>query len=243
LPDAARAASAPNVDQIIQRLIERSEASEIVARRNHASFQRISRVEYLNDDGTKRRETIRIFKVAPEDGKPVTRLVSVNGRPAADPGDKKRSAAREAGEQSRNLTLNEDLLSRFDFTFVREDRFLSRPVWVLAFVPKKNAPEENMIDKFINAMTGTFWIDQQDYQLARADVRLARKVAFFGGIAGAIEKLDLTLIQKRLEDSVWIGEAIHVDFAGRKLLKNIRFRAFENCAEFQLPARQHASAD
>ncbi|HEX7863074.1 MAG TPA: hypothetical protein VF773_22285 [Verrucomicrobiae bacterium] len=242
LSTAPSRGATPNVEQIIQKLIERSESSDVVNRRNNVSFQRVSRVEYLNEDGTKRRETVRIFKIVPEEGKPVTRLVSVNGRAPKDPSDKNRSAARQTGEQSRALALNEDLLSRFDFSFVREDKFLSRPVWVLAFVPKKGAPEESMIDKFINATTGTFWIDQQDYQLARADVRLGKKVAFFGGIAGAIDKLDLTLIQKRLEESVWIGEAVHIDFAGRKLLKNIRFRAFENCSDFQFGEPQHARA-
>lgn len=234
-------AATPNVDEILRKLIAHSESPESVERRNHASYQRTSRVEYLDDEGELKRKVIRIFNIAPENGKPVTRLISVNGRPAADKSDKKRSAARETGEKSRSLAINEDLISRFDFTFMREETFASRPTWVLSFVPKPDAPNEEFLDRLVNSMAGTFWIDQEDFQLAKADVALSKKVSFFGGIAGSIEKLDLTLIQRRIADSVWLGEAVHIDFSGRKLFSNIRFRCFENCSDFQLPPEQHAS--
>lgn len=239
-------AGTPNVEDILRHLVERSESPQTVERRNSVAYERTSRVEYLNEDGTTKRDTIRVFKIAPENGRPVTRLVSVNGRPPADKEDRNKSAARETGEKSRSLALNDELLSRFQFSFVREEEFASRPTWVLSFVPKPGAPSESFLDRLMNAMAGTFWIDQQDYQLARADVHLSKRVSFFGGIAGAIDKLDLTLIQRRVEETVWLGEAIHIDFAGRKLLSNIRFRCFENCAGFRVvPAasRQQASAD
>src|SRR5688572_1010120 len=127
LAPASRAGT-PDVQEILRKLIERSEDADAVQRRNQVTYQRTSRVEYLNEDGSKKRDVIRVYKIGPENGKPVTRLVSVNGRPAADKEDKKRSAARETGEKSRTLTLTEDILSRFDFTFVREEQFAGRPV-------------------------------------------------------------------------------------------------------------------
>lgn len=238
----ATAATPPSVDEILRQLAQRSEDEAVAKRRDSIAYQRTSRVEYLNDDGTTKRDTIRVFQIAPENGKPVTRLVSVNGRPAADPNDKKRSAARETGEKSRKLALTEDLLSRFDFTFVGEELLASRPAWVLSFVPKPSPPSDSFLDKLVNAMAGTFWIDQEDFQLAKAEVHLSKRVSFFGGIAGAIDKMDLTVIQRRIEDSVWLGEAIHIDFAGRKLFSEIRFRCFENCSDFQVAPGQHASA-
>ena len=242
LAEQSRAA-VPDVDQILRKLIERSEDPVSVSRRNSFAYQRTSRVEYLNEDGTRKRDTVRVFNIFPEDGQPVTRLISVNGTPAKDKEDKNKSAARQTGEKSRMLVLNEELLSRFAFTFVREETFASRATWVLSFVPKPNAPNENFLDRLINSMSGTFWIDQEEYQLVRADARLTKRVSFFGGIAGAIDKLDLTLIQRRLEDSVWLGEAVHIDFVGRKLLSDIRFRCFENCSNFQAPSTQHARTE
>jgi hypothetical protein len=234
-------AATPDVQEILRKLVERSEAADTVQRRNQIAYQRTSRVEYLNDDGTKKRDVVRIFKIAPEKGKPVTRLLSVNGRPAADKEDKKRSAARETGEKSRTLTLTEDILSRFEFTYAREEQFAGRAAFVLSFVPRADAKDDSFLDHLVNAMAGTFWIDQEDYQLAKADIHLSKRVAFFGGMAGAIDKLNLTLIQRRIESSVWLGEAIHIDFSGRKLFSNIKFRCFENCGDFRSVPEQHAS--
>jgi hypothetical protein len=240
LPSAR--ADTPNVEEILRKLIDSSEEPAAVERRNSIAYQRTSRVEYLNDDGTKKRDVIRVYKIAPEDGQPVTQLISVNGRTPRDKQEKTRSAARETGEKSRTLALTDDILSRFDFTYLREEKFASRPAWVLSFVPKPNAPTESFLDRLINSMSGTFWIDQEDNQLAKADIRLSKRVSFFGGIAGAIDKLDLTLIQRRIEPSVWLGEAVHIDFSGRKLFSTIRFRCFENCGDFKFVPEQHASA-
>ena len=77
-------ADAPDVDAILRKLVENSEDPQVVSRRNSIAYQRTSRVEYLNEDGTKKRDTIRVFKISPENGRSVTRLISVNGRPAAD---------------------------------------------------------------------------------------------------------------------------------------------------------------
>ena len=92
LAEQSRAA-VPDVDQILRKLIERSEDPVSVSRRNSFAYQRTSRVEYLNEDGTRKRDTVRVFNIFPEDGQPVTRLISVNGTPAKDKEDKNKSAA------------------------------------------------------------------------------------------------------------------------------------------------------
>jgi len=240
---AAPLRAAPDVQEILRKFTENGEDSELASRRDAIAYQRTSRVEYLQNDGTVKRDVVRIYKVFPENGESKTRLVSVNGRPAKERPDKPRSAARETGEKSRMLGVSGELLSRFDFSFVREEKFAGRPTWVLAFVPKADAPDDEFFDKFINAMTGKLWVDQEEYQLAKAEVRLSKRVAFFGGLAGALDKMDLTLIQKRVEPSIWLGEAIHIDCSGRKLFTPIRFRCFENCSDFNKVSTEHARAE
>jgi hypothetical protein len=235
--------AAPDVQEILRKFIEHADNDQLAERRNAISYQRTSRVEYLKDDGSVKKNVLRVYKVFPENGQSVTKLVSVNGRPAKEKEEKQRSAARETGEKSRGLDISDDLLSRFEFSFLREEKFVGRPAWVLAFKPKAGAPNDEFFDKFINAMAGSLWIDQEDYQLAKADVHLSKRIAFFGGLAGAIDKLDLTLIQRRLEPALWLGEAIQIDFTGRKLFTSMRFRAFENCSDFKATSAEQAKAD
>ena len=234
--------AAPDVEAILRKFIETSEDPELEARRNSFAYQRTSQVNYLDDDGSTRRTRVRVYRVTPENGRPVTRLISVNGRAASDPQEKERSAARETGEKSRSIGVSEELLSRFNFTFLREETFASRPMWVLAFRAREDAPRDDFMDKLINAMSGAIWIDQEDSQMAKAEIKLSDRVSFFGGLAGAIHKLDLTVFQRRIEPSIWLTEAIHIDFSGRKLFSSMRFRCFETCSNFENIPVQHASA-
>lgn len=239
LPAALCASTPPDVQEIVRKLAENGGSEHRNAVRNMFFYQRTSRVDYLDEQGRLKNETVRVYEVRPENGKPVAHLMSINGRPITEEQDRNRSSARQTGEKSRSLVLSDDLLSRFDFVYRGEDSVAGRPVWLLDFTPKPDAAAENFMDKLINAMTGTICVDQEEFQLAKANIRLSRKVSFFGGLAGAIEHIDLQLVQKRIEPAAWLTEALTMDFSGRKLLSPIRFRCFENCFDFHkiTPAR------
>jgi hypothetical protein len=226
-----RAFAAPGADEIIAKVKERS---AIAAReKNSFAYQRVSRTDYLDENDQVKRNSVRIYEVAPVNGEPVSKLVQVNGRaPKKEP---PRSAAREAGDKSRNLALGDDLLTRYEYEFRGEEQIAGRNAWVLAFKPKHGAPEEGFLDKLVNAMQGTMWVDQEEYELSKVDVHLSKKLTFFG-LLGGIEKLDLQMAQKRLNSQAWLTEALTLDFTGRKLFTPIRFRCVENCSDFKKAA-------
>lgn len=235
------ALASPTADQIIARLVERSADPDFVQRKSAFAYQRTSRVDYFDEKGAVKKNSVRVYEVAPVDGKPVTKLIQINGRPASETDDKRRSAARQTGDKSRGLTLTEDLLSRYKYTLRGDETLNGRPAWILDFVPKPELENDAFFDRLINAMTGTFWVDQEDYEMVKADIHLGQKVAFFGGLAGAIEKLDLQIIQKRLDSALWLTEGLSLDFSGRKLFSPIKFRCLETCSEFRKVPAQHAS--
>lgn len=223
----------PDVDAIIARLGKNAEDNGQAEARNAFGYNRTSRVDYLRDDQNLKRQVTRLYRVTPENGRPVTRLISVNGKPATAEQQKRRSSARETGDKSRTLTLSRELLSRYAFSFTGMEQVEGRPAWVLRFKPKAGQSSDGFFEKMLNAMTGILWIDVEECQLAKAEIFLAKKISFFGGFAGAIERLDLTVVQRRLESNVWLSEAAFIDFAGRKLFSPIRFRCYETCADFQ----------
>ena len=247
--DAAKA----SLNDILAEVAKRSADPALAAARDSFAYQRTSRVDYLNDDGTLRKQTVRLYQVYPENGVAVPHLISINGHPKEShdkkgdengkgDDDKHRSPTREAGDRSRFLHLTSDLLAHFDFTLKGEEKFNGRMSWVLGFVPKPDAPSDGLIDKVINAVGGTLWIDEEDYQMAKADVHLSRKVSFFAGIAGAIDVMNLQVIQKRLAPAVWLHEGIVMDLTARKFLSPVRLRCFENCSGFHKVPEQEAQA-
>lgn len=240
---ALRAAQ-PDVAAIVRKLAECSADSRIVAAREAIAYARESRVDYLNEADEVKKRVVRKYLVAPEGGKPVTRLISVNGKPAGEHDDEHRSKARETGEKSRSLTLSEDLLNRYEFRYGGEEMLGGRKAWMLRFSPKPGVETDGFFERLLGAMSGILWVDAEEGQLAKAEVYLGRKVSFFGGIAGAIERMDLTFVQKRIEPHVWLGESAFIDFSGRKLFSAMRFRCYETYSGFHRadPAKEIAGA-
>lgn len=228
-------------DEILEKFIAASEDESILARRNSYSYTRSSTIEYLKEGGEIKNRVRRVYEITPEDGKPVTRLILLNGRPASE-NDEKKSSARETGEKSRRLSISGDLLERYEFSLKGMAKFNSRPVYALVFEPKPGVESDGFFDRLINSMHGELWIDAEEFQLAKADVHLTKKVSFFGGIAGAIEKLDLSFSQRRLQQGVWLPETTIIDFDGRKLFSDIRFRCFELCERFEDRHSRQANA-
>ncbi len=228
-----QALAGPTADEIINRVKQRS--AEVASEKNRICYQRTSRTDYLDDHGDLKKSSVRVYQIAPVDGQPVTKLIAVNGRPASPKHEASRSAAREAGEKSRNLALGDDLLSRYQYQLRGEELVGGRKAWVLDFKPKPGTPEDGFVDKLVNAMMGTMWVDEQESELSKIDIHLSRKLSFFG-LLGGIEKLDLQMAQKRIDGQAWMTEVLALDFTGRKLFTPIRFRCLENSTDFRRTA-------
>jgi hypothetical protein len=196
------------------------------------AYQRESRVDYLDDEKVRKR-VVRQYSISPENGKAVSRLISINGNPVSDAEEPRRNPVRESGEKGRNLALSEDLLALYDFAFAGEELLDGRKTWKLRFKAKPNLSADGFFERLLHAMTGVIWVDLEEAQLAKAEIRLGKKVSFFGGIAGAVERVDLTFIQRRIEPNVWLGESAYIDFSGRKLLSSMRFRCYEKYTDFR----------
>jgi len=227
-----RGFSSPTAEELVEKFVAACEDPSINAKRNEFAYRRASQVNYLDAQGKSKNKVERIYQIKPVDGEPVTKLLMINGKPAVEKEETQRSAARQTGEKSRTLHFTKELMGRYQFRLGEDTRMDGRVLYVLHFSPRPGAESNGFFDKLINAMHGTLWIDQEDSQLMKADIHLGQKISFFGGIAGAIEKLDLSLVQKRLEPGVWLPQFTFIDFDGRKLLSDLRFQCIENCAEF-----------
>ncbi len=223
--------ASPTAEEIINSVKAHSAEANTV--KNGFSYQRVSRVDYLDENGLVKKNTVRVYEVTPVSGQPVSKLILVDGKPATHRDEGHRSAARDTGDKSRSLMLGDDVLARYEYKLMGEEMLGERKTWMLQFSPKAGAPEEGFMDKLLNSMHGTLWVDEQDYEMAKVESHLGRKVSFFGGLAGAIEKLDLQLVQKRVAGSAWLTEALTLDFSGRKLLSPVRLHCLENCSGFQ----------
>ena len=118
-----------------------------------------------------------------------------------------------------DFTLNDDLLSRFEFTLAGRETLNGRPMLILEFKPAdKKLPERHIKDKFINKAAGRLWVDEADYVLAKADVHLTETVNVVGGLVGAVWKFIYTFSRERLPDGLWFTRDVDWHLEGREII-------------------------
>jgi hypothetical protein len=139
--------------------------------------------------------------------------------------------ANKWGSQN-GVKLNEDLLRRFQFTVVRRELLNRRSAFVLSFVPKDPpAPVHHFQDRLLNRAMGALWIDQQDYELVKADLCLGEPVSF--GILGAVDSLRFSFERIHAQDGAWLTKWTDTFFKGRKFIIPVQFRKRVDCTAFK----------
>jgi hypothetical protein len=120
-----------------------------------------------------------------------------------------------------DFLLNEDLVSRFEFTMVGRESLNGRPALVVDFVPaNKTLPERNLKERFINKAAGRIWIDAADYSLVKADLHLTQQVNVGWGLVGAVWKFHYGFERERTPDGLWFPSEVDWHLEGREVIIN-----------------------
>ncbi len=123
--------------------------------------------------------------------------------------------------KKNDFLLNEDLVKRFHFTLAGQEMLNGHPALVIDFVPaKKDLPEHNLKDRFINKAAGRIWVDADDYTLAKADLHLSRPVDVAFGLVGSIWKFDYGFERTRTDDGFWFTSKVNWHLEGREVIVN-----------------------
>ena len=154
------------------------------------------------------------------DGRGVTRreLVEVDGRlptdreieKARDEDGKRREDADDL--LSGRLPLS-DLLTRYDFRFLREETHDGRPAYLVEFGPREGLAARTLRDRVLNGFAGRAWIDAAELQAIRIEGRLTRPVKVAGGLALDLRNVGFVYEGRPVLPGVWAPclEEIRVD--------------------------------
>lgn len=123
--------------------------------------------------------------------------------------------------KKNDFLLNTNMLSRFKFTLAGSEKINDRPAFVVDFVPaKKDLPEHNLKDRFINKAAGRVWVDAQDYALVKADLHLTKPVDVAWGLVGSIWKFTYGFDRSRTEEGYWFTRDVNWHLEGREVVVN-----------------------
>lgn len=249
-PALAFAADAlPSADEVMKRAIARAKwVEERDLEATHA-YTRLSVTEQLDDnEAVKEREEL-LYHVYPIEGLPLAELIQKNGGPPTPQELKKdrerqkkireRLAQRRQHPDEEDVTLDEEVVSKYRFEILRREAVNGRTAFVLSFEPRSDdLPVQRKVDRFLNKLTGTLWVDEQDYDISKLVFHLKEDVTVGWGILASFRKLDVTFEQVRNNDGAWFPVRVDAYIDGRVLFKSFRVKQHDQMSDFRTVTRQ-----
>ena len=243
----------PEVSELTRRMVTRAQVVASAQQGSQYTYEKRSCHEQLDASGRSLQTEEKLYQVRLVAGFPFNRLVKVQGRDLT--GEELQREERKEERFRQKLTsggavewaarkqgwVTTNLLDRYAFTIRERVIWQGRPTLVLDFKPRDaKLPAKTFMDKILNRIAGTLWVDEADADVARISANLSDSVSLgLLGMLGSLNRCDLTLDRQRMADGVWVNVRQVLLIHGRKLATPLRFRATEQSSGFRpVPARE-----
>ena len=233
-------------EQIVQRALARAQWVQELKRQTNYCYQRTTVVEELDGKGGVKSSKEKLIQF--ESGVSTLKELKKNGKTVPLPA--KREAEAEATADRQHITknprtrrddnwteyLNKELTARYTFKLVGREDVAGRPAYVLTFQPRNDKlPVKQITDRLLNRLGGKVWVDEGEFEVAKAEIDLLDEVTMWGGVLGAMKKFTFDIERTRVDD-VWFNRVSNFEMEGRKLLDGTRMRVKSEASNFRKTA-------
>ena len=241
---SAESAGPLTADEVIQQMLARSQQGEKGPETGDYTYTRFTITEELDASGKVKERKEKAHQVYCRQGVTSEKVLTVNGRPQTEGESRKtshqegESRENEGGSKRRHTDnqenyLTPDIVERFNFNLVGEQILNGRPSYQIAFAPKQPPlPAHHTMDRVLNRLSGTVWVDAEEFEIAKAEFSLGSEVQFLAGVIGCLKKLSFMMTRTRMEGGFWLNTSSVAEFEGRKLFSSIRVKTHSQCSDF-----------
>lgn len=227
-------AAQPTANEILDRMIAR--VRQVEERKAWQSYWYTLQfvLEKLAEDGSVKAREESVYEPVWVDGARVPGLVKKNGRPLSeDEQVQERKRAKDVSGESRRkqesrqetFKFDHQLIGRYHAEITGLETIDGREAYVLRFGPKgADLPERSRLDRLLNRVGGTIWVDMQEYEVVRAEGRLLEPVTWAWGVVASVQRLAFSIAQVRLDDTTWMPERFDASYRGRIMFSTVHER-------------------
>ena len=246
----------PPAQWVVSNVVRRVEVASKFTRLQPYRYTRETVIEELDAKDQVKTRKAKTHEVTLVSGMPFPRLTHQDGKPltleAARKANERDQKMRDEFVQKKSIQrtdrltafLNQDLFNRYALTTVRREMINGRSAYVVNYRPKTgNQGDDSMLDRVLNQMTGTLWVDEADFEIARVTMVLEKRVNLWGGLLGVLDRLQMNLDRAPGTNGVWFNRSGWLVVEGRKLLDKIKIKAWEEAKDFgPVPTKTPASS-
>jgi hypothetical protein len=243
----------PPLDQLIDRMLDRA---HLEVRNDHDfkqlyAYRLIRTKDEFDGKGTLRKRNHRNRTHEPDPNTEPTLLLEPDPVPDPDIIHEEIDEAKAAAEMQSgrafdksDFPISRDLVNRFALTIVGRDLSGERPMLIVDFQPaSRKLPVRQFKDKFINRAAGRVWVDESDWAVARAELRLSEPVHVVGGLVGSVRRFRYSMVRERTPDGLWYPTNISWRLEGRQVLARKAIEYHERREDIRLARPVHLSHD
>jgi hypothetical protein len=216
----------PEGNTYVKALVTRQRSREDAI--NRYTYDVVETRDELDKRGRTKKRRVRTWYVFHVNGRPVRKLVAEDGRSlGARDQAREDERVREKVEAIRDGRVTAErpgvrisaLLERHRFRTVAREERDGRQTLRLEFEPRPDARRRG--DDSRRALAGRIWVDEDEGEIVRAEVRNAAGIAV--GLASSVSSLDLVVEFTKVDGVVWLPRRVEAQAEGRVLLFK-RFR-------------------
>jgi hypothetical protein len=123
--------------------------------------------------------------------------------------------------ERKDVKVTEELLRRFQFTILTREVREGLPLLKVEFRPvAPDPPAKGLLERFINRMAGTIWVDETDFTVARGSFHLTEKVHVGAGVLGSISAFECGFERGKTEEGLWYTRRVDWRLECREFLVN-----------------------
>lgn len=196
--------------------------------------------------GNIKKETVEEFEVFFHGPHEINRLVSKNGVPLSEAQRKKeqekiekriveldkREASGEKKPKEDALTID-SFLRCSRFVNGRRAAFRGKKTAVYDFEPAPRCEAQNRAEKALGKVGGVIWIDEDDKEVVRMEVRLIDGLRFGGFLASVQKGSQLIFEQQKINNEIWLPSSGEIHYGARVLFKGMHGNILFHYADYK----------
>ena len=254
--NAALVVSAQDAADIIRRSVER-DATNFERFKNYTFLERVEERRYGRSGNLSSKE-VQTYEFMVLGGRPYGKLVERDDKPLPEKQARKekekldKESAKRQHESAFDKAKNDkdraeerrylrEIPEAFRLTLQGTEQIGGRPVWVIGAQPRSDYKPKLKRAEILAHLRGKIWVDQADYQWAKAEVEVIDPISFGLGLvklaAGAVLNFD----QVRVNEEVWLPAHVSVRADARlAYLKKLRAEVditYRDYQKFQADSR------
>jgi hypothetical protein len=206
----------------------------------------------LNDKGRVTKQETRISEVYPgldADDEPYRRTIQVDGKPVSDAdlakkdgerrkkvlaalerqqresdADRRKRLEKQAERDRKEQETIDEVLKIYDVRLLSREVVDGRPAILCSVTPRPGYEPRTRNGKIMRKLGGRVWVNEDDYELVRADVEALEDLTFGFGLFARLHKGSrLQIVRKKVNGEIWLPAEIRYQISARiALLKRIR---------------------